>query len=346
MLDYNASVLLIYTGGTIGMIEDAETGALKSFNFNYLTEFVPELKRLKFKIDSIQFKIPIDSSDMNPEKWKKLVWIIEDNYEKYDGFVILHGTDTMAYSASALSFMLENLNKPVILTGSQLPIGKIRTDGKENLITALEIAVDKNANGKAFVTEVCVFFQNILMRGNRTTKINAANFRAFNSFNFPILAEAGTQIRYQHELMHRPLKNSTPKFHNLLDTNVTIIKLFPGISPQILNAMIAIPGLKAIVLETYGAGNAPTEKWFLEIIAEAVKNGIIVVNVTQCASGSVDMSRYESGRALKEIGVLSGYDITTEAAVAKLMFLFGLGLDRKEVKMYMKMSLVGEITIE
>jgi L-asparaginase len=346
MLDYNASVLLIYTGGTIGMIEDVETGALKSFDFNHIEEFVPELKRLKFKIDSIQFKTPIDSSDMNPEKWKKLVWIIEDNYEKYDGFVILHGTDTMAYSASALSFMLENLNKPVILTGSQLPIGKIRTDGKENLITALEIAVDKNANGRAFVTEVCVLFQNILMRGNRTTKINAANFRAFNSFNFPILAEAGTHIRYQHELMHRPLKNSTPKFHYLLDSNVTIVKLFPGISPQILNAMIAIPRLKAIVLETYGAGNAPTEKWFLDIIAEAVKKGIIMVNVTQCASGSVDMSRYESGRALKEIGVLSGYDITTEAAVAKLMFLFGHGLDRKEVKMYMKMSLVGETTIE
>jgi L-asparaginase len=346
MLDYNASVLLIYTGGTIGMVEDAETGALKSLDFDHIEEYVPELKRLKFKIDSIQFKTPIDSSDMNPEKWKKLVWIIEDHYEKYDGFVILHGTDTMAYSASALSFMLENLNKPVILTGSQLPIGKIRTDGKENLITALEIAVDKDDQGKPFVMEVCIFFQNILMRGNRTTKINAANFKAFNSFNFPILAEAGTHIRYRHDLMHRPIRHSKPKFHYLLDSNIAIVKLFPGISANILKSIITIPRLKAIVLETYGAGNAPGEKWFLNIVEEAVKKGIIVVNVTQCASGSVDMDRYEAGMALKDIGVLSGYDITTEAAVAKLMFLFGHGLDRKEVKMYMKMSLVGEITIE
>jgi L-asparaginase len=346
MLDNNASVLLIYTGGTIGMIEDEETGALKSFNFDRLKEYVPELNRLKFNIDPIQFSNPIDSSDMNPERWKKIVWIIEDNYDKYDGFVILHGTDTMAYSASALSFMLENLNKPVILTGSQLPIGKIRTDGKENLITALEIAVDKDEYGNAFVTEVCIFFQNILMRGNRTTKINAANFKAFNSFNFPILAEAGTFIRYKHELMHRPFKNSKPKFHCLLDPNVTIIKLFPGISADILQAMITIPRLKAIVLEAYGAGNAPSEKWFLNIIEDAVNKGIVVVNVTQCASGSVDMSRYESGKALKDVGVLSGYDITTEAAVAKLMFLFGHGLDRKEVKTYMKISLAGEATIE
>ena len=346
MLDYNASVLLIYTGGTIGMIEDAETGALKSYDFNHLKEYVPELNRLKFNIDIIQFKEPIDSSDMNPEKWKKLVWIIEAHYNRYDGFVILHGTDTMAYSASALSFMLENLNKPVILTGSQLPIGKIRTDGKENLITALEIAVDKDPYGYAFVTEVCIFFQNLLMRGNRTTKINTANFKAFNSLNFPALAEAGTSIRYRHELMHRPLRNSTPKFHSTLDPNVAIVRLFPGISPKILNAMIAIPRLKAIVLETYGAGNAPSEKWFLEIIAQAVNSGIVIVNVTQCASGSVDMDRYASGKALKDIGVVSGYDITTEAAVAKLMFLFGHGLDRKEVKMYMKIPLVGETTIE
>ncbi|MDR0412584.1 MAG: asparaginase [Dysgonamonadaceae bacterium] len=346
MLDNNAAVLLIYTGGTIGMVEDENTNALKPFNFNYIKEYVPELNRLRFNIDSIQFKEPMDSSDMNPDKWKKIVWLIEDHYDKYDGFVILHGTDTMAYSASALSFMLENLDKPVILTGSQLPIGKIRTDGKENLITALEIAVDKDPNGNAFVTEVCVFFQNLLMRGNRTTKINAANFRAFNSFNFPILAEAGTYIRYRHDLMHRPLKNSTPKFRYLLDSNVAIVKLFPGISAEILKAMIAIPHLKGIVLETYGAGNAPGESWFLNIIAEAVKKGIVVVNVTQCASGSVEMDRYQAGKALQDIGVLSGYDITTEAAVAKLMFLFGHGLDRKEVKMYMKMSLVGEVTIE
>jgi L-asparaginase len=346
MIDNNASVLLIYTGGTIGMIEDEISGALKSFNFNYLKGYVPELNRLKFNIDHVQFSTPIDSSDMNPEQWEKIVRIIENNYSKYDGFVILHGTDTMAYSASALSFMLENINKPVILTGAQLPVGKIRTDGRENLITALEIAVDKAPDGNAFVTEVCIFFQNILMRGNRTIKINAANFKAFNSFNYPILAEAGTRIRYQHELIHRPAKNSTPKFHSSLDPNVAIVKLFPGISANILKSMITIPCLKGIVLETYGAGNAPSEKWFLDIIKETVNEGIVVVNVTQCASGSVDMNRYESGKALKDAGVLSGYDITTEAAVAKLMFLFGSKLDRKEVETYMKISLAGEATIE
>ncbi|MDR2844282.1 MAG: asparaginase [Candidatus Symbiothrix sp.] len=346
MLDNNASVLLIYTGGTIGMVEDPETGMLRTYDFDHLKEYVPELSRLKFHIDSVHFSEPIDSSDMSPEKWKKIVWLIEDNYSQYDGFVILHGTDTMAYSASALSFMLENLDKPVILTGSQLPIGKIRTDGKENLITALEIAVDKDPEGNAFVTEVCIFFQNFLMRGNRTTKINAANFKAFNSFNFPILAEAGTHIRYRHDLIHHPLPNSKPKFHYALDSNIAIIKLFPGISASVLKAMIEIPHLKGIVLETYGSGNAPGKKWFLDIIEEAVNKGIVVVNVSQCASGSVNMQRYESGIALKHIGVLSGYDITTEAAVAKLMFLFGHGLDRREVKTSMKVALVGEATIE
>jgi len=344
MLDFNASVLLIYTGGTIGMVEDS-SGTLRSFDFNHLRENVPEINRLNFNIDSIHFEVPIDSSDMNPEKWKLLVKIIEENYDKYDGFVVLHGTDTMAYSASALSFMLENLNKPVILTGSQLPIGKIRTDGKENLITALEIAVDKNEKGEAFVPEVCIFFQNLLMRGNRTIKINADNFKAFNSFNYPILAEAGTYIRYRHELILRREHNGKPKFHYCLDPSVTIIRIFPGISAEILRAIIQIPHLKGVVLETYGAGNAPTEKWFLDIIKEGIEMGIIIVNVTQCASGAVEMSRYQAGQDLKDLGVLSGNDITTEAAVAKLMFLFGQGLSREEVKANMQLSLAGEITV-
>jgi L-asparaginase len=346
MLDYNASVLLIYTGGTIGMTEDTKTGVLKSFDFDYLKKHVPELTRLKFNIDSVQFKHPIDSSDMGTKEWGEIVRIIKDNYKKYDGFVILHGTDTMAYSASALSFMLENLNKPVILTGSQLPISKIRTDGKENLITALEIAVDKNPEGEAFVPEVCIFFQNLLMRGNRTTKINAANFKAFNSFNYPVLAEAGTYIRYKHELIRHLPKNSQPKFHFSLDSNVTIIKLFPGISAETLKAIISIPHLKGVVLETYGAGNAPSEKWFLDIIEEGIKKGIVMVNVTQCASGSVEMSRYQAGTALKNIGVLSGYDMTTEAAIAKLMFLFGHELTLEEVNRQMKLSIAGEMTLE
>ncbi|GHT26394.1 L-asparaginase 1 [Bacteroidia bacterium] len=346
MLDLNASVLLIYTGGTIGMIEDEQTGALKSFDFNYLREYVPELKRLQFKIDSIQFKEPIDSSDMSPEEWKKIVRIIEENYDTYDGFVVLQGTDTMAYSASALSFMLENLDKPIIFTGSQLPIGKLRTDGRENLITALEIAVDKDPEGNAFVPEVCIFFQNLLLRGNRTTKINAANFKAFNSLNFPVLAEAGTKIRYRHELIHHPHPNRIPKFHYLLDTNVAIIKLFPGVSTGLLSLLLQTPYLKGIVLETYGAGNACGESCFLNTIKEGIERGIVVVNVTQCAHGSVDMDRYQTGKALKNIGVLSGYDMTTEAAVTKLMFLFGLGLSSETVKAQVEQSIAGEMTPE
>jgi L-asparaginase len=326
------------------MIEDS-TGALQSFDFNYLKENVPEINRLQFNIDSIQFDTPIDSSDMNPDKWQLLVKIIEENYHQYDGFVILHGTDTMAYSASALSFMLENLNKPVILTGSQLPIGKIRTDGKENLITALEIALDKNEKGEAFAPEVCIFFQNLLMRGNRSVKINADNFSAFNTFNYPILAEAGTYIRYRHEAILRRPDNLKPQFHYRLDPNVTVIRIFPGISAGILRATICIPHLKAIVLETFGAGNAPTEQWFLDIIRDGIEKGILIVNVTQCASGSVEMDRYQAGQTLKNIGVLSGNDITTEAAVTKLMFLFGQDLSREEVKRKMELSLAGEITV-
>jgi L-asparaginase len=328
------------------MIEDPETGTLRPYDFHHLKQYVPELNRLKFNIDSIPFEQPIDSADMSPEQWKKLVWIIEEHYAQYDGFVILHGTDTMAYSASALSFMLENLNKPVILTGSQLPIGKIRTDGKENLITALEIAVDKDADGRARVQEVCILFQNLLMRGNRTTKISTSYFKAFHSFNFPVLAEAGTKIEYRHDLLYHPPRQCSPQFHSSLNANVAIVKIFPGISTDILRAMIEIPHLKGIVLETYGAGNSSAERWFIGLLEEAINRGIVIVNVTQCASGAVDMRRYESGKAMKDIGVISGYDITTEAAVTKLMFLFGLGLDRREVKTYMRISLVGETTME
>jgi L-asparaginase len=344
MLDLNANVLLIYTGGTIGMIEDSASGTLIPFDFNYLKEYVPELSRLKFNIDSIAFENPIDSSDMGPEDWGKIVRIIEDHYEKYDGFVVLHGTDTMAYSASMLSFMLENLTKPVILTGSQLPIGKMRTDGRENLITALEIAVDKDSEGNAFVPEVCIFFQNLLMRGNRTTKINADNFSAFNSSNYPILAEAGTHIKYAHHLVHHPAKNSTPRFHYYLDTNVTVLKIFPGISENCVKAIFTNPELNGVVLETFGAGNSPTHSFFLSILEEAIKKGIIIINVTQCASGAVESDRYQGGKALKDIGVLSGYDITTEAAITKLMFLFGQGFTSEEVRERIQLSVAGEMT--
>ena len=344
MLDFNAKVLIIYTGGTIGMIEDSASGALKPYDFNHLKEFIPELNRLKFNIESIAFESPIDSSDIGLDDWIKIVRIIEDNYGKYDGFVILHGTDTMAYTASMLSFMLENLTKPVILTGSQLPIGKMRTDGRENLITALEIAADKDSEGNAFIPEVCIFFQNLLMRGNRTTKINADNFSAFNSFNYPILAEAGTKIKYGHYLIHHPKKGTRPKFHYSLNPNVTILKIFPGISENCVKAIFNNSYLKGVVLETFGAGNSPIRHSFFSIIEESVKKGIVIVNVTQCASGAVEMDRYEGGKALKKIGVLSGYDITTEAAVTKLMFLFGHGFTPEEVKERMKSSISGEMT--
>jgi len=346
MLDLNARVLLIYTGGTIGMIEDSTTGALKPFNFNHLKEYIPELNRLRFKIDNIAYENPIDSSDMGPNDWKRIVQIIEEHYEKYDGFVILQGTDTMAYSASVLSFMLENLTKPVILTGSQLPIGKMRTDGRENLITALEVAVDKDSEGNAIVPEVCIFFQNLLMRGNRTTKVNAENFSAFNSFNYPILAEAGTHIKYERHLIHQPDKTASTQFHYDLNPNVTVLKIFPGISDNCVKAIFTNSHLKGVVLETFGAGNSPSHPSFLSILEKAIKKGIVIVNVTQCASGAVESDRYQGGMALKTIGVLSGYDITTEAAVTKLMFLFGRGYNSEEVKAQMQIAVAGEMTVE
>jgi L-asparaginase len=346
MLDLNANVLLIYTGGTIGMIEDSVTGALIPFDFDYLKEYVPELNRLKFNIDSITFKRPIDSSDMGPDDWKRIVQLVENNYASYDGFVILQGTDTMAYSASVLSFMLENLDKPVILTGSQLPIGKMRTDGRENLITALEIAVDKDSRGNAIVPEVCIFFQNLLMRGNRTTKVNAENFSAFNSLNYPVLAEAGTHIKYEHYLIHHPDKTLPAQFHYNLNPNVAVLKIFPGISDNCVKAVFTNPHLKGVVLETFGAGNSPTHSSFLSILAAAVKKEIVIVNVTQCASGAVEMDRYQGGKALQAIGILSGYDITTEAAVTKLMFLFGQGNNFEEVKARMQIAVAGEMTVE
>ena len=344
MLDFNANVLLIYTGGTIGMIEDSVSGVLKPFDFVYLKEFVPELSRLRFNIDSIEFEHPIDSSDAGPDDWKRIVKMIEDNYDKYDGFVVLHGTDTMSYSASILSFMLENLTKPVILTGSQLPIGKMRTDGRENLITALEIAVDKDSAGNSYVPEVCVLFQNLLMRGNRSTKVTADNFNAFKSFNYPILAEAGTHIKYEQHLIHHPAENVSPRFHYNSNPNVAILKIFPGISDNCVKAIFTNSHLKGIVLETFGAGNSPVRPSFLSIIEEAIKKDIVIINVTQCASGTVEPDRYQGGKALKNMGVISGYDITTEAAVTKLMFLFGHGFNSEEVKERMQLSIAGEMT--
>ena len=345
MITHNPSVLLIYTGGTIGMIENPETGALENFNFDHLMSHVPELKRFNYRIASYQFDPPIDSSDMEPDLWIKLVKIINYNYDYYDGFVILHGTDTMSYTASALSFMLENLSKPVILTGSQLPIGMLRTDGKENLITSIEIAAAKNEEGNAIVPEVCIFFENHLLRGNRTTKINAENFNAFQSFNYPPLAVAGIHIKYNTSLVRHPDISKPFKPHYVLDPNVVVLTLFPGIQKVIVASLLKVKGLKAVVLKTYGSGNAPQLEWLIEELYEAQKRGIIIINITQCSSGSVEMKRYEAGMHLLQTGVICGYDSTMESALTKLMFLLGHQLNFQEIQKAMLSDLAGEITI-
>lgn len=345
MIDPTTKVLLIYTGGTIGMVENSETGALEPFNFSHLSSNVPEIKQLNFEVQTYLFDPPIDSSDVSPRKWKEMVKVIEEHYHSYDGFVILHGTDTMAYTASALSFMFENLTKPIVLTGSQLPIGKFRTDGKENLITALEIAADKDASGRPAVPELCVYMQNLLMRGNRTTKVNADNFSAFNSPNYPCLAEAGVDIRYEDKFILKPDYTQPVRFNYELNHRVGILKLFPGITEEVVEAVLTIPELKGIVLETYGSGNSPMNGWFIRQLREAVNRGTVIVNVTQCPYGSVEMRRYENGQCLEKIGIVSGYDITTEAALTKLMILLGKNGSPEEVVRFMEVSLRGEMSV-
>jgi L-asparaginase len=338
------SVLLIFTGGTISMSEDPANGALKPIDFNRLQEYMPELKQTGVKIKSIPFLPLIDSSDVEPAIWERIATTIQENYNEYDGFVVLHGTDTMAYTASALSFMLENLAKPVILTGAQLPVGMLRSDAKENLLTAIEIATAKE-NGMAIVPEVCIFFEDTLFRGNRTTKKNAEHFNAFNSYNYPALAKAGVHIKYFRTYIHYPAAGSALKVRTRVDRNVAILKLFPGITPHTVNAILNIPDLRAVVLETFGAGNAPRQLWFYDALKKATGKGILIVNKSQCGTGSVEMGRYETSLNLMSAGVISGFDITTEAIVTKLMYLLGECANIQEVKRKLSISLCGEMTV-
>lgn len=327
------------------MKEDPAIQALRPFDFSQILEEVPELTKFAYRIDSYTFDPLIDSSDVEPSLWKSLAELIEDRYEDYDGFVILHGTDTMAYSASALSFMIEGLTKPVIFTGSQLPIGMPRTDGKENLISSVEIAAAKDDEGHSLVPEVCICFDNVLMRGNRTTKINSDNFRAFRSENFPPLAEAGINIRYNTKLIRIPEDwNARPVFRKELDTRVSILKLHPGITQQVVRNILCGQETRAVILETYGAGNAPSKQWFLDLINEASSMGKILLNVTQCMAGSVNMDIYATGKCLKQAGVVDGYDSTTESALGKLFYLMGISGDNDFVRSNLGNDLRGEIS--
>ncbi|MGY0425930.1 MAG: asparaginase [Polaribacter sp.] len=338
------NILIIYTGGTIGMIKDYKTNALKAFDFSRIVEKIPELQQLNCTIESISFDTPIDSSNMHTQYYITIVEIIEENYQKFDGFVVLTGSDTMSYVSSAVSFMFENLQKPIVFTGSQLPIGDLRTDAKENLITAIEIAATQK-DKKPVISEVCLYFEYKLYRANRTTKISAEQFKAFTSMNYPPLAESGVHLNFNELLIHQP-KKTTEKLiiRKKLSTDVAILKLFPGITKEVVKSILTISNLKAVVLETYGSGNAPNENWFLNIVKEAILKGIKIVNVTQCSGGRVLLGHYDTSVGLKEIGIISGADITTESAIAKLMYLLSKDLSPEDFKFYFEKSLRGEIT--
>lgn len=337
-------VLLIYTGGTIGMDHNPATNALEPLDFNHLVRRMPELQAIPVGIDVYQFAEPIDSSDMSPRLWARIVEIIVGGYDRYDGFVILHGTDTMAFTASALSFMLENLTKPVILTGSQLPINQLRTDGKENLITSIEIAAAHHADGTPRVPEVCIYFSGKLLRGNRATKINSEGFNAFDSFNLPPLADAGVNIIYHEDIILRPDYKRPMTPHFAMNTGVVVFTLFPGIQEETVRYLLTIPDLRGVVMRTYGSGNAPQLPWLMEMLTEATQRGIVIINVTQCAAGPVQMARYSGGFLLRNAGVISGYDGTVECAIAKLMHLLAHNNDAEFIRQQMCRPLCGEIT--
>jgi L-asparaginase len=336
------SILVIYTGGTIGMVHDPDSGSLIPIDFRHVTDHVPELRKLGYDIHSVSFDPVKDSSNIDQEVWIRMAEIIENSYSDFDGFVILHGTDTMAYSASALSFMLENLSKPVIFTGSQLPIGLLRTDGRENLITAIEIAAALE-NDQPEVPEVCIYFDNKLTRGNRTTKLNAEHFDAFDSPNYHPLAEVGLHLKYNREFIRYP-RHKELIVHKEFDNNVAILKLFPGINRKLVQSIMETEGLRGLIIETYGSGNAPTYDWFIGDLKRFIDNGGIILNVTQCHGGSVEMGLYETSRQMLAAGVVSGRDITSEASVTKLMYLLGRYKSRNEIVESLRRSLSGEIS--
>ncbi len=335
------SVLIIYTGGTFGMIQDA-SGALAPFNFGKVVDRVPELRQLGIRLTVISFPKPIDSSNILIQDWKDMAYIIEENYSQYDAFVILHGTDTMAYSASMLSYILQGLNKPVIFTGAQMPIGSIRSDARENLITALEIAA-AHADGQPIVSEVCVYFNYLLLRGSRSQKLRSSTFAAFESENYPVLAEAGIEIEFNYPALKPYDDEAELVVQNNLDSNVAILKIFPGITEHVVRSILENENIKGIVMETFGSGNTMSFNWFIKCLQEAIERGKVILNVSQCIGGEVEQGRYETSKKLNEIGVLSGGDITTEAAVTKMMFLLGSTENIDELKHKLTYSLAGEM---
>lgn len=339
-------VLLIYTGGTIGMGQNPRTGALEPLNFSHLLEKIPEYKQLSADVDTVQFDPPLDSSDMSPAYWVRMVDVVSENYDSYDGFVILHGTDTMAYTASALSFLLENLKKPVVLTGSQLPIGQLRTDGKENLMSSLELASAYDTEGKPKIPEVCIYFDGHVIRGNRATKQSAEEFNAFHSFNYPHLCDAGINFSFHDPYILRPDYDRPTVFHREMNSDIIVFSLFPGVQEDIVRHMLDAPELKSIIMRTYGSGNAPQYPWLTRLLRKAYDHGITVVNISQCVSGQVEMSRYDAGFHLKDAGVISGYDSTVEAALTKLMYLQARYKSPDDIRRLMKQSLAGEITVD